>query len=757
MKLVRDVRGSRFLLAVSLVTVSLLTGGCVATKLEESLDLAIKIEKRCDAVFDAMPEAGDKRRIKEELLNSVALRLTGSCVTVNGKHCSENHNDNGGLLAAHEAAKKRLENNVKEFRQASQSLEEVLKNEAGKFNADVVEGIRKDIKALGNLLNFLQDDQVIYAKKIKSRIAELRKEINKKFEGVDFSCEFRSQCIRDLTKIVKQLQGNVSNDMNFVLDESVKHQRSLQRDGGQMLAIIERLKKDIAVLPKSNEAVSAPVRSALNNFVTSAERLNDSASAYVAAVVAVGRSAVGNLDSYVALVSGDVEKAMADFLAVKVYGKAAEKVLTLIESMLVPIDKLVDKLDDKFYVLASATTTLFSADIQRELDRVYLELVVKRFPSVNSQMALAGAACQRLYGDQVQSAQNPSMFKPFLLAMFTNIQVDAERLKKGEAIGGSPCKEGEDCQKGRIERLAEIRGELLVPGNESPEDFKKVVKGVYEADKEKYLKVSTSDMVGTCVASRQRIDALAVRVSGQRISAADYRNAAIESCGTALLAVQTQGDFDVRVTNKTVPPISRVGIYQFTDAVVMERLNVVPEVSAQAIKLDFSVNKPSPFVFDVVARGDSLGPSRPGLCARLERYSKAARCFESAAGYEVELQEFFPNLESKSVRLEKELLTVAAAFRSEGKPLSVTVYGYASGANVQCSTLTPSKRALLCQPEKDGNQALSDLRAQWGAEVLKKRAGENVLVTPKGMGARDSLDGNSPLDRRLRITVLPVK
>jgi hypothetical protein len=109
------------------------------------------------------------------------------------------------------------------------------------------------------------------------------------------------------------------------------------------------------------------------------------------------------------------------------WSRTAERTLSYIDStVLIPLDRIADKLDDKFFLAASIASEVYDDKIQGALDRAYVQTIWPLFPSLTARVAFANAACQYLETPSTNQARS-SLLRPFVFSMLTNVHLEVDK------------------------------------------------------------------------------------------------------------------------------------------------------------------------------------------------------------------------------------------------------------------------------------------------------------------------------------------
>lgn len=140
---------------------------------------------------------------------------------------------------------------------------------------------------------------------------------------------------------------------------------------------------------------------------------------------AAWQGAVGNIYSGLgSLLTRNEAEVLEHYFASRFVTKMSERFIDRLERVVEPIDHLLDKLDDKTYVVSTVMMTLAHQDIQQQLDAAYREFLGRVDVPGSMRFTLARAACTRL-DTAPAPGKRYSQVMPFLLEAFVKYGDDA--------------------------------------------------------------------------------------------------------------------------------------------------------------------------------------------------------------------------------------------------------------------------------------------------------------------------------------------
>src|SRR5258708_31159075 len=364
----------RVVIALGVVFLS----GCVTQQLQHTLDDAVKIEAACAAVDNVLPNSGPT---VSELKKQIASRfIPPSCELQNG---GINWGSDGCFAIVSEITSDTeldLGSTAKEL--------QAIKSDATKLKPD----IDSAVAALDEMFAGIKADTNFCSS-------------SQKIGATEMLVAQRTECARQVGVV---LQGGVGKVTNALVN--------LQTDVEHLQDRVHRLRETVGNDPS------------LAAVVPAVTHLDQEATALVTYLR-------GATEAFNALSSQNNTTIVDEFFAPRLYVFLAKESLDVIENSLRPLDRLVERVDDRFFFAASASLYVFQGSIQDTIDRFYQEQVVRHYPDASMQLAFASAACQRLHDPQIANGAHPSMFAPFVERMFAD--VDASMIKESKSSSAS--------------------------------------------------------------------------------------------------------------------------------------------------------------------------------------------------------------------------------------------------------------------------------------------------------------------------------
>lgn len=398
----------------------------------------------------------------------------------------------------------------------------------------------------------------------------------------------------------------------------------------------------------------------------------------------------------------------------------AERVLDFTERQFEPLDRLVERADDRFYMLGSVAIEWHRPDLQTAFDNFYKQYVRKEFRSTSSARAFARAACARLSKPTAQG-RAASIITPFLYSSMTLIE-DEVRVQEG----------GEPVSRPRS---------ALLP----------VTHTIFD-DPQVY---------NQCLAAERRIHQQLGSI-GQRSSSEAVRDGSQKACGEALLESEQR--------TEPLPGAPRVAT-----ASRSRELAILPaKVEAQVDRLSLATlefqAQASP-----TARVDPPPPPPPrvqprAFCSRVVPALAGASCVEDDAGAWIEFNQAFATGRTEAPRLVPALRMLGRLLQADGRIARMEVQGLASRAPMSCRQWRAAQRdgdpcaawqlpSGCADPNGkattagalSANQLLARARACWTADVVRNNAPSLAAIAVRG--ATSSQAGNPDFDRMVSIRV----
>lgn len=134
--------------------------------------------------------------------------------------------------------------------------------------------------------------------------------------------------------------------------------------------------------------------------------------------IAVWQGALGKVRGNLgALLTRDDAEVLKQYFATRFTTKASERFLNRLERQVAPIDHLLDKLDDKTYLVSSVMMTLAHNDIAKLVEKAYEDFLGRVSVPRTIRFTLAKASCARLERVPV-AGERYSQVMPFLYEAF---------------------------------------------------------------------------------------------------------------------------------------------------------------------------------------------------------------------------------------------------------------------------------------------------------------------------------------------------
>lgn len=436
-------------------------------------------------------------------------------------------------------------------------------------------------------------------------------------------------------------------------------------------------------------------------------------------------------DSASAIASVAVQEFRAYFFDRLLPTVTAQKVLDFTERQLEPVDRLIDKADQKIYMLGSFAVEVNRAPIQKEFDRFYIRYVRDRFPSTSMAVAFARAACARL-GSPTPAGRPASIITPFLFSSLTLIELEVR--SKGRCMGPPRAEElradraarEQQCERKTAE-LRKAAFDQLVSPAAPPVSTDSPLLQAFAAQGTNLPSPPASagtrldppappapgDVFQTCLAGERSWRAK-LASAGEQPGSADARRAAQSICGEYLLQQEQERYSAAAGATTATPPTVDAGKL----ASAMEQLTL-------ALGQERSARAP--------AAPEVAAAPPPSLCDRLRAALGAIRCVQHRDGEWIELPELFASAHIEAAALVPALRTLALAVDAYAPAgTAVTVYGGASQAPVTAPSLrqalarAPQFRCAASAPAATAldasNRKLAELRADWAARVMHAAA-----------------------------------
>jgi hypothetical protein len=362
-----------------------------------------------------------------------------------------------------------------------------------------------------------------------------------------------------------------------------------------------------------------------------------------------------------ALVNEDYEVVLEEFFAPRVYTFMAKGTLDVIENSLRPLDRVIGRLDDRWYFIGSATLYLSQGTIQEQFDQFYTEHVRNHFPDASMQLAFASAACERLHGTRTASSP-PSLLSPFIERMFTN--VDRCLLDNNLCVAATSRSNTGAHQTPPATKV-------------DPEVFA----SHFAAYRTQY-RIDDSIGVGECSATK--LEAVRLQTASDGVTDADAHAIALAACGANILARE---ELQLRSSVlKTEAPVRQSVSSEDVSATARSfyaQVNVALELHP-VVKLEMP--PPSP-------------PGAPsyeanGLCALLS--NPGVLCYPTPSnGSRLEIQRFFKPITWSDDGVAGALTQIAAGLTTTSNKYNIQVSGFASSDRARANLHgLPCRRSL---------------------------------------------------------------
>lgn len=645
--------------------------GCVTAHLQESIQTAIRLEARCRAVEEAVPaeQANTLRHIR----NAVFLRLTGTCHDAHGAEClgAGAETSVASLFKTSEVLAVSLSRQVRNLQQARDDQRVMLENIArieGRLQSTLTKYLskggllRRDLDALRAALEF---------EAATTEVSSLAK------------CTERTKCMQDLAAWLVKRQAEVAKAMVQLKAHADEGAAVLQGEAAALTSAVQRLQANV----DESSADAKATMDAMRGLALSAAQLSE-----IARRVAL-HARVG-VESIQVLNASDLAEATKLFMADKLWPRVAERTLAFIDSsVLQPVERAAEKLDEQLFLAATVATTIYSAEIQKSFDAVYVQTVVPRFTSRAGRLAFANAACQHLQAPPPPGQHRPPLLRPFVLAMLTNVETEIKN--EGVRVEASPAYE------------AAVAATRERPVNDH--EFAAKLQAALSSEVEKGATLSLTQQVALC--ANTEVALRAAQPGAQR-------TAALDDCGRVTFAV-----------NASAQPIS--------PGVVMTAAAEAPTRTEEAKPLQEHKWPRPPAI-----------PSRmEALCGTIGAHVAQVQCFASRDKAVIVPQAYFAPNAASDTKVDTAVAALAEQLALLSPPMRVRVEGFSSSGTRLCRT---NVKELKCGRAWNAELALA--RANRAQAIFTKRsAAPAAFISSFGHGDRAALEADSALDRRLRI------
>lgn len=493
-----------------------------------------------------------------------------------------------------------------------------------------------------------------------------------------------------------------------------------------------------------------------------------------------GRQAVSQIEATLAaterslrsILELGVDEFRADFFNRLLPTAAAEKMFDFTERQLEPVDRLLEKADDKFYLLGSLALEMNRADIQGYFDTFYIEHVREKFQSTDSAVAFARAACVRL-SKPTPAGKPASLITPFLYSALTRVGEEVEVkqacLRKGSEDSRESVTPGKE-QECELE-LAKVRRKAVVDLKEklpSPALTGSVLQSELNALKTIPLPggntappmpvrppaaVSPDAIYDVCLSSEVAVRKQSVS-AGDILSTVSARQASQDVCAQYVLGKeQARYKAPDHPASFALNPTGQETVLALD---VMAAQAVHPGAGEQVSGIHEAV-KPV-----VKSNGKEF-------CKGLRMALKDAVCIDGADSSWIELPGVFASGRFESASMVSALRTLSRAIDTHDKRgrAAVVVFGSASDAPVKSKSLQTELDIALkmneplyrCPPtvvagtpDASRNTDLARQRAKWAAGVMGRTTPElkrKLMACPLVVPER----GDQPFDRKLALRV----
>ncbi|KIP18195.1 hypothetical protein KY49_3548 [Burkholderia sp. MSHR3999] len=654
-------RSGHLLLRLGVCAIAVSATGCVTNQLQKNLDTAIEIERRCTVVQETLP-ASNYKEPADAVLDSVMVRLLGTCTS--SLTCVNSHTDPNGIDTDNHPIEKIkqdsevLQDDLTKLHDALEALSNASKKDSKQTHQSLTDAVSAAKASLNEYRANLSDGEV-QLRAIASNLSEARSDL-------ETPCKQRSTCIAALTRSLASRQKDIEDELQKIHDDSLPPAALL----------------NTTALPEQADALAATYATSLpplaHNVMEAAKKTAKSSNQWTEDATALSNSAAYGVVVLQQIIN-DGEQAVASyFFAPQFNDVVADRVLGVLDSELQRTEHLIDQLDSKYYAAGSITVNVFASDIQHVLDHAYIRLTDTWFKDKAAQLALARAACTRLEAGHTGTSSQSTLFMPFLLAMFTNIQLENSKQYVLSQYGDEKNREKIlDHLRERFTSPTDVDDQLHAAINREPPQPQQVA--ICTGIEIQKLKNGASTL-------RLATDTEPVHVNAQQQCAA-------------------------KLANKELP----------------NQLVTPPSAPSNPPK-----------------------SSVAGLCTAITARGNDLRCSMTPMGAVIEFASYFKTDAHSSKALESDLSALGDILALHQAAGNIEVEGFASHAPVPCRTRSPHRANGTCGD--DGNKKLSLDRAQWAANILRRRC-PSITVKIKGNGAATSLDDDTALDRRLRVAL----
>lgn len=466
------------------------------------------------------------------------------------------------------------------------------------------------------------------------------------------------------------------------------------------------------------------------------------------AVYRIGLALDATGDTLYAIRDVAVEEFRADFFDRLLATLTAEKVLDFTERQMEPVDQLVDKADQKIYMLGSFAIESSRADIQQHFDSFYNKYLRQKFRSTQSAVAFARAACVRL-GKPTPPGKTVSLIMPFVYSTLTLVHMEK---REKQACMDDP-KRGTSKDASREQNceweVAKIRYEAAKPlvsvdGPSTPVEGS-LESVLYKKNKEREEKereekaksqgtpkpvtaldeppvpppeIEPARIYEVCLSSEQAWRRQRA-VAGQQGAGRADRQASQQVCAEYLL------DAEQKRYLQTERQAANLAELQSSTALAQ----ALDRIATKVLQMESARSKEPPATLPVVQAPPSAAQN---FCQWLRSAISTVSCIERVDASWVELPATFNSGSFESTSMVPALRTLSRAIEAyQPGVVEVLVLGTASSAPVRSASL---KAALArrhasspygCTRESgdgavdpSGNRELATLRADWAARII---------------------------------------
>lgn len=681
---------------VPLVLVCGLLSACTG-HLQKSFDRSVMIERQCNAIAEALPL--EQQRLKDVLVNAVSVRLAGSCAD-GSQSCIESKPGEAGAPS--------LGGTMRSLRSKWDDTELA----ASRFKQVVSPKVAAAIGEFDSDRRQLQAEYDVAWKETEAALTELHKELRAIKETVskpslmDTACKRRTDCVRNFAQAVAHHQPLLST--------------KVQGLEAQIVRLVDIVRRTNLLLQHNAQVmrnVMAEAGVEGRTLMTEIEKLRLETEALAGHAKLFGARLTGGGRTLQGLFAPDVLDAATDLLAARLYEKGSERLLNVIDRLLYQLERNIDRIDDRAYGGATLVTHLFAGDIQEQFDKFFQQNVIKEFPNRTAQLAFTAAACKRLDPAEKNGVHTNSLFSPFLFASLIQLELQ---------LRGEPGLTPKELRKEVEQRANDPRAEELT------DEFRRMVTSALQKDAapEKGAAPSVLQQVALCSAVEGELALSAALPVHQ------FRQAALNACGSAIV--------EAALASK---PLAGAG----TAAVAQAAVKAAPPLPAVPVHDNIAMTA----ALNAIAASMRSAPSDPlsALCQRILQQVSGSRCTHVAGGITVDLPGSFGLGSVVDQSLEIQLVQLADALDRESATYRLVIDAFASHRLPRChagsSTAAPAKCALA------RNEEIAWTRATWAHGVMRHRLGAKFRADNSFRGYANPLSFDSPVDRRVRITLYP--